>query len=272
MVVAAVVAFALGMAFAHLRRHGGRIDWPSLPSLPSVRALPSLPLISKPATPTPTLRTAIEPIYKVLFGPLDDRKAVTEAVEETAELNKLLPGLPSDAAGNAARSVLAMMNAACKETARMEKSNAQPTSGAFGGGSEASSFFSSVFDKRWRTDMAALAAKAAPEWKRFVDADAAAPPSPSVQSAISTLLAERHLRDMERTALAIEGDVLQVFRTGALVSVIARNETVFITGITGVVDNSHVVVLAHPDGTFQYSSDGTMKTVRQYRFFRVAEK
>lgn len=215
---------------------------------------------------------AIEPIYKVLLGPLDDRKAVAVAVEETAELEKLLPGLPSDASGNAARRVLAMMNTACKETARLEKSNTQPTSGAFAGGSESSAFFNSVFEKRWRTNMAALAVKAAPEWKRFAEADAAAPPSPAVQSAISTLLAERHLRDLERTALVIEGDVLQVFKTGALVNAIGRNETVFVAGLAGVVDRARVVVLAHPDGTFQFSSDGAMKTVHQYRFFRDAGK
>ena len=93
-----------------------------------------------------------------------------------------------------------------------------------------------------------------------------------MQAAISTLLAERHLRDLERTALLLEGDVLQVFKTGALVNIIGRNETVFVAGLGGVVDNSRVVVLAHPDGTFQYSSGGTMKTVRQYRFFRDAGK
>lgn len=255
--VLAALGFAMGIAFAHFGQRTDRRE-------PTPAAV-----VPRQRTPGPTLRKAIEPVYNLLFGPLDNPAAIGVAIEETAELEKLLATVPADAVGAAAKRVGTIMSAARTETIRAMKSNAQPVSTALGGASGSSSFFGGVYEKRWRASMTALAAKAAPEWRRFVETDAAASCPPQLQSAISTLLSARHRRELERTAILIEGRVTSVFKKGALVQMSSKDEIVFVTGLGGVADDSPVRALAHSDGIFQYETDlGAKRTVHQFRFFR----
>lgn len=106
-VVMAAIGFALGMACAHFRHGWVHVPWPSLPALPTVvqSALGSAVGSATPA-PSSTLRDAIEPVERVVFGPLNRGKAFAVALEETVELEKLSSQFQADAAGQAARRVV----------------------------------------------------------------------------------------------------------------------------------------------------------------------
>ena len=271
-VALAVIGFVLGMAVGHLRQRVPHFELPAMPALASLRSV--LPGVApRLGNENPTLRSAIEPVYEVLFGPLNDGKAVAVAVDETAEIEKMMARVEANGASEAARRVIAMMKAAVSETARFSKSSAQPVAEALGGEAGAADFFGSVFEKRWRTNMGALATNAAPEWRQFVDVDALTPCPEKSQIAIATLLAQRRLRELERTAIRIGGTVVGVLDGGALVELPMNVETIFVSAFPGAEIAVQVSIMVHPAGTHQYSTpEGGKKAVRKYRFFRHTDK
>ncbi len=267
-----VIGFVLGMAVGHLRQRIPHFELPTMPALASLRSV--LPGVApRLGNENPTLRSAIEPVYEVLFGSLNDGKAVAVALDETAEIEKMMTRVEANDATEAARRVMAMMKAAVSETGRFSKSAAQPVSDALGGENGASDFFGSVFEKRWRANMGALATKAAPEWQRFVDVDALTPCPEKSQIAIATLLAQRRLRELERTAIRIGGTVVGLLDGGALVELPMNVETIFVSAFPGAELAVQVSVMVHPAGTHQYATpEGAKKTARKYRFYRHSDK
>ena len=243
------------------------------PTQSGVQPEPSAePPVQAPSTGAKVLRPAIEPIYRALFGSLDDTRAIAMAVEETAELERLLSIAPHDASGDAARRVCVLMKAGRLETRKASESKSQPVSNAFGNGDATREFFGGIFDQRWRASMIALARKCAPEWQQFVALDAGASYPPEFQSAIDRLMAERHVRDLERTAVRIEGRVYQAFAAGALIEDQNAPRLVYVAGLEDVTDGGVARVLAHRAGVFRYKTEeGAARTVEKYVFYRDAK-
>ena len=99
----AVIGFALGVLVARMQSGSFPIPLRQIQALmqqaqsivkaaqPDAPPEPSIaPAAQAPGTGAKVLRPAIEPIYRALFGSLDDAKAIAMAVEETAELERLL--------------------------------------------------------------------------------------------------------------------------------------------------------------------------------------
>ena len=250
----------------------------SQPNAP--QSLPGAPPESSVAPPpapaqrpgAKALRPAIEPIYRTLFGSLDDAKALAMAVEETAELERLLSVAPRDAAGESARRVGLVMKTARLETRKVIEAKSQPTSNSFGDGEATREFFGGVADQRWRANMATLAKKCASEWQQFVALDAAASYPREFRGAIDRLMAERHVRDLERSAVLIEGKVYQAFAEGALIEDSHAPRLVYIVGFKDVADGGVARVLAHRAGVHRYKTEeGATRTVEKYTFYRDAK-
>lgn len=276
LVFCAALGFALGLALAHFETH----PWPDTASVftpkknataePAAPSAPVAPRLPPPAR-GPTLRTTVEPVYRALFA-LDDLKAFAVAVEESAAMEPLLAGAPRDALGDAARRLGGLLKGVRRETERAHKSLEQPTSTVLGGGGSTADFFDGIYDRRWRAAVAALAKKAAPEWQRLAALDAVAAYPPEFQTAIARLLAERRVRDLERTATLIEGTVAQAFDHGALIRLGEEGGLVFVEGLKNVADDSPARVLAHRDGVFKFKNTlGEQKTVWKLRYYRDAD-
>ena len=164
------------------------------------------------------------------------------------------------------------MKAGRLETRKAIESKSQPASNSFGGGEATREFFGGVADQRWRANMTALARKCAPEWRQFVALDATASYAPEFQGAIDRLMAERHVRDLERSAVRIEGKVYQAFAAGALIEDDHAPRLVYVAGLTDVADGGVARVLAHRDGVFRYKTEeGATRTVEKYVFYRDAK-
>ena len=249
-------------------------DQPLSPPEPPVAQ--SRPLVAPPKNNSSReaahLRPAIEPIYLALFGSLDDGKALAVAIEETAELERLLAVSPPDAAGEAAKRVGLLMKAARIETSKVAEAKAQPVSNALGGGAPSMNFFGGVAERRWRANMAALAKRCGSEWRRFIELDASASYSPEFRGAVERLLAERHIRDLERSAKLIEGRVLHAMESGALIEDQSNLVVVFVAGLNNVADDAGARVLGHRSGVYRYKTDGgASRTVERYVFYREAK-
>ena len=276
-VVCAVLGFAAGMGVAHLLQKNPSfriaLPTPALELSALTKALTEAinqATKSRPQTglPEPTLRVVMTPAYDVLFGKLDDPTAISSAITETAELEKLLATAPRDEMCDAARRVAAVMNAACRETERTLKLNAQPISRALGGGQESQDFFGGLYEGRWRAHMAALEKQAAPEWQRFTKIEASAAYPPDLRSSIEKLLAERHQRELRRTEIFISATVRQVFNDGAIVH---RDigDNVFLQGLSGFPEGADIRVFVHEDGIFHIKdAEGSPMTLRKFRLFR----
>ena len=280
-VVFAVLGFAAGMGVAHFVQKNPSfrtaLTVPALETSALTKALTeainqavkSLPQNrQQPALAEPTLRVVMTPTYDVLFGKLDDAGAISAAIQETAELERLLVPAPRDEMCDAARRVAAVMKAACLETERTLKLNAQPISKALGGGQESQDFFGGLYEGRWRTNMAALEKRAAPEWQRFTAIEATAAHPPALRSSIEKLLAERHQRHLQRTEILMSATVKQVFKDGAIVHR-DLGDNVFVQGVSGFAEGADIRVFVHEDGIFHIKdAEGSPMTLRKFRLFR----
>lgn len=280
-IVFAVLGFAAGMGVAHFLQKNPSmrtvLTGPALKTSALTKALTeainqavkSLPQNrQQPGLPEPTLRVVMTPAYDVLFGKLDDTSAISKAIEETAELEKLLVAAPRDEMCEAARRVAAVMNAACRETERTLKLNAQPISSALGSGQESQDFFGGLYEGRWRANMTALEKRAAPEWQRFTAIEATVAYPPDLRSSIEKLLAERHQRDLRRTEILMSATVRQVFNDGAIVH---RDigDNVFLQGLSGFPEGADIRVFVHEDGVFHIKdAEGSPMSLRKFRLFR----
>lgn len=280
-VLFAALGFAIGIGIASFVRHNPSFQLqlptvsidPAAVSAAVASAAKSLqPTEPRPSATAPTLQLAIAPVYEVLFGSPDDAGAVSVAIEETAELEKLLISAPRNEACDAARRVGSVMKAARLETERGMKSSSQNFSSALGGGHETKDFFGGVYEQRWRANMAVLAKKAVPEWQRFVAVEPSISQPAEFQSAIGTLMNERRQRHLVRTAILVIGTVRQSFDDGAIVSRTV-GDNVFIAGLKDVADKEDVQVLVHEAGLFKITNqEGTPMTLRKFRFFRNAPR
>ena len=280
-IIFAVLGFAAGMGVAHFLQKN-----PSFRTALTVPALETSALTkafteainqaaksisqTRPQTglPEPTLRVVMTPAYDVLFGKLDDTRAITSAIQETAELEKLLVAAPRDEMCDAARGVAAVMKAACLETERTLKLNARPISKTLGGGQESQDFFGGLHEGRWRENMAVLEKKAALEWQRFTAIEATAAYPPDLRSSIEKLLAERHQRHLQRTEILMNATVKQVFNDGAIVH---RDigDNVFVQGVSGFPEGTDIRVFVHEDGIFRCTDpEGAPMSLRKFRLFR----
>ena len=280
-IIFAVLGFAAGMGVAHFLQKNPSFR-PTLPA-PALemsaltkaltdaisKAAKSLPQ-NRPQSglPEPTLRTVMTPTYDVLFGRLDDASAISAAIGETAELEKLLVAAPRDEMCEAARRVAAVMNAASRETERTLKLNSQPISRALGSGQESQDFFGGLYEGRWRANMAVLEKKAAPEWQRFTAIEGTAAYPADLRTSIEKLLAERHQRHLRRTEILMSATVRQVFNDGAIVH---RDigDNVFLQGLSGFPEGADIRVFVHEDGIFHIKdAEGSPMTLRKFRLFR----
>ena len=271
------IGFGIGVAFAYFEKHRGAgansLSAPSIVETAKVVVASARPPFSRPAQGKgPTLRATIEPVYQALFGSLDDSKAFAVAMEESAAMEPLLAGAPRDHLGESARRVGSLMKGVLLETQRARKAQEQPSSNALGGGGAAAGFFGGIYEKRWRASVAALAKKAGPEWRRLIALDAAAAYPPEFQSAMVKLLAERHIRHLERTATVIVGTITESADNGSMVRVGEDGDSVFVEGLPAAADGAAVRVLAHSDGVFKFTnSQREKKTVWKFRYYRNAQ-